>query len=448
MIKKTTNYSSNLIKSGSNEVLGIWDKIRKRDFSGNTGLAIKNTLYQFATSFISKGGSLLFTIIIARMLLPELFGLYSLALSTIVLFSSFADLGIGQTLINFISKESSKKKGNQHGYYNYILKIKVLLTFLAAIILASGAYFISNYYNKPIFLALIAGSFYILSNCLLGFFSNLFQAENNFKPLLKREIMFQALRLILIPLAILITIGYSNQIVLFYIFLALSFSYLVQLIYLYTIRPRYVGRELNKQQKKIVNSFIIILTTTVLSGVFFGYIDVIILGRFVEAQFIGFYQAALTLVASTGALFGFSSVLFPIFNKLSGERLKKGLIKSIRIASLVSLGSILIIFFLGKIAVFLIYGAEYSQSILLLKIMSLLVFIDPLIAIYSAFHISQGRQEFVARYVIFATLLNIALNIALIIWLINYSSYAATIGAGIATIISRGFYLLVLSVKK
>ena len=85
-------------------------RIKKRNFSGNTGQAIKNSGWTTATILVSKIGSLIFTIITARLLMPELFGLYSLALSTISLFALFSDLGIGQSLIKFVVSSRSEKK--------------------------------------------------------------------------------------------------------------------------------------------------------------------------------------------------------------------------------------------------------------------------------------------------------------------------------------------------
>ena len=76
--------------NGENQIKGIFSRIRRRDFSGNSGQAIKNSTFQLATNLVAKIGSLFFTIIIARLLMPELFGLYSLALATILMFSAIS----------------------------------------------------------------------------------------------------------------------------------------------------------------------------------------------------------------------------------------------------------------------------------------------------------------------------------------------------------------------
>ena len=84
----------NVFKEEKNDFKEVLRRVKNRDFSGNTGLAIKNSIYQISTNSFSKIAALIFTIIVARLLMPELFGLYSLALSTILLFSAVSNIGI------------------------------------------------------------------------------------------------------------------------------------------------------------------------------------------------------------------------------------------------------------------------------------------------------------------------------------------------------------------
>jgi stage V sporulation protein B len=161
----------NFFEQEKNEIFSIFNRIRKKDFSGNSGQAIKNSVYQFSTSLVSKLGSLIFTIILARLLLPELFGLYSLSLSVIIVFAVFSELGIGLTLIKFISSELGS--GNEKiasAYLIYFAKIKLFFILVSIIILGIFANLVANtIYQKPIFLALLAGIFYILFIELTGF---------------------------------------------------------------------------------------------------------------------------------------------------------------------------------------------------------------------------------------------------------------------------------------
>ena len=173
----------NILEQEKNDFKEIWRRIIKKDFSGNTGQAIKNSRDQFLTTFVSKTGSLIFTIIFARILLPELFGLYSLALSVILMFAVFSELGIGSALIKYVSK--AKGDGNEKlasAYIIYFRKIKLFFIFVSILLLAIFANFISNtVYQKPIFLALLAGIFYILFIESVNFLESVFQASNNFR---------------------------------------------------------------------------------------------------------------------------------------------------------------------------------------------------------------------------------------------------------------------------
>ena len=99
-------------------------------------LAVKNSGYALLSSIIFKFGGLIFTIIIARMLLPELFGVYSLVLSIITLFLVFADLGLSDTLLRYLSLSIGKKKISQaRSYFRFLLRIKVLAVFTVVIII-------------------------------------------------------------------------------------------------------------------------------------------------------------------------------------------------------------------------------------------------------------------------------------------------------------------------
>jgi len=438
-----------LIKKEEKDIKDILGRIRKRDFSGNTGLAVKNGVYQFSTILVAKIGSLIFTIILARLLMPELFGLYSLALATIIFFAGFSDLGIGTALVRFVSKELSNKKPNTKGYYDYLLKIKFVLTLLASLILILSAYFIANvYYNKPIFYALLAGGLYIFVNSFIGFFSALYHSFNNFKKILIKESIFQILKLIIVPLVVLFSLSFSEEILFLNIILALSFCYLIALLFLVIKKLILKGKELNKKQKTKVNKFILPLTVTILSGVFFGYIDMIMLGHFVDSEFIGYYSVAFALVGSVTAFLGFSAVLFPIFSRLGGKRLERALKKSIKIIIPISLVIIFFIVLLAPFIIKIIYGAEYLDSTLLLRMLVLLVFSGPLTAIYSSYFVSKGNTKLVANLLVSTTILNIILNYVLISILVKQSYFMATIGAVIATLISRYLYLGLLWFKR
>ena len=64
---------------------------------------IKNTVYNTLANITGRLGGLLATILIARILLPELFGVYSLVLSIILLAVTAIDSGINGTQVKYVS---------------------------------------------------------------------------------------------------------------------------------------------------------------------------------------------------------------------------------------------------------------------------------------------------------------------------------------------------------
>lgn len=436
------------------EVGDILGRFKKRDFSGNTGQAVKNSTFQFSTTLVSKVGSLIFTIVVARILLPELFGLYSLALSTILVFSAFSDLGISNTLIKFIS--SSKNNSKSKAYFSYLMKVKLILMSSAIVALFVSSYFIAySYYNKPIFLALAVGALYILFSGFAGIFDGVFQSQNNFKKTFFKEIIFQSLRLTLVPLIILFTIRtFQTEVMLSSIFLVLSFAFLIALLFISISARKQIPflklktNELDKKEKGMLNKFIVALSALTLSNVLFGYIDMIILGRFVEAEFIGYYRAAFSLIASAIPLITFSSALFPLFSRLKGKRLERGLKKSVRITFLIAVPSFILTFILSPLVVRIIFGPQYVLSSNILRLFSVLILFLPLISIYSSYLVSQNKPKRVTISLLASAILNIILNITFVFLLLPYGQLQAVYGVATATIISNIFYLVMLTWRR
>jgi len=449
--------SKEMIKKEGKEVFGILNMFRNRNFIGYTGLAVKNSTYQFLTTGISKGGSLIFTIIIARLLLPELFGLYSLALSTIIVFASFSDFGIGQALTRYISKFLAK--GNEEkakGYLVYLAKIKLILIIISSALLIILARFISNYYyHKPISLALVAGSLYILSYGFISIAEATFFASNKFKYPMYKEILTQVLRLILVPLAIILTISSSlAQDTLFWIISALAFSYFISLLFILVLMKKKISfvskksQDLSKQEKRSLWMFVLPLSATVLSGVFFGYIDIVMLGRYVSAEYIGYYKAAFSLIGGLIPLLGFSVALFPLFSRLKGKRLERGFNRSAKIVLFLSVLALIGTLIFAGLAIRIVFGAEYSQANNLLRILSVLLLCIPISMLYESYFISQGKTKIIAILLVISTLINIIFNYILITWLVQYSFFMAVVGAAIATLISRYAYLFGLMIYR
>lgn len=437
----------------------IFRRLIKRDFSGNTGITVKNGIFQFSTTLFGKIGSLFFTAILARLLMPELFGLYSLALSTITIFATFSEVGIDSTLTRFLSWEFGRKKEKHKArdYTIYLGRLRLFLSFISVLVLIISARFISDtYYQKPLFLALIAGALYILAVGAASFLRSILQASNYFKGVLYNELIFQVVRLIVIPLLILFSLKhlFSNEIILFFIILGLGISYLASLIFSwFSNRKKFKyliedGEKINPSEKKRVNRFIIPAAATVITTIFFGSVDMVMLGRFVLSEYIGYYRAAFTLVAAITPLISFSVVLLPIFSRLKKQQLEIGFKKAVSMTFLLSAVSFLFVFLFAPLLIHIIYGNLYEPAINLLRVFSLILISTPLLSTYISYFAAREKPAVVTKRLIYALIVNIVLNILAILLLKNYGNLAMVYGVTIATIISNWFYMISLMINK
>ncbi|MBT3643112.1 oligosaccharide flippase family protein [archaeon] len=429
----------------------VFLRFRKKDFSGNQGALIKNSTWNLISIFGGKVGSFIFTIVLARMLMPELFGLYSLALSTILFFTIFSELGIGTSMLTYVSKSLGKNDPKKaKSYYNYLLKYKLYLVLFSVLLLAILSNFIANsYYDKPIFYALLSGIIFLPAISLQSYLSSAFHAENNYKYTAYKEILFQVIRLILIPLSILYVLRFSVSIIILWIILLTAISHLIVLFFLKIssnreikfLREKY-PRELNSAEKNDLRKFILPLSLLAFSGLFFGYIDTIMLGHYVEGTYLGYYGAAFSLLGSAAAILGFfPGALLPIFSRMGGKSLKKTFRKTRNWLILISISASVFTFVTSKY-ILMIYGAEYFPAVNILRILSILLIILPLANIYDTYLISRKRTKVIAALLIFSTTINIFLNWFFITRGLKIGMMEAILGAAIATIISRVIYLI------
>ncbi len=431
----------------------LFYRIKKRDFSGSTGLAIKNMSYQFLTSVVAKVGSLIFTVLLARILMPDLFGLYSLALSTLMIFIAISDLGINQTVTRFISKELGRKnKKKAKAYLVYLGKVKIFITSISAILLILSAKLIAeNYYQKPLYLALVVGALFIIFSGLFTILKSLFEAINNFKLIFYQEILFQFTRILLIPVALIFILKLltTESMIVSYVILGISISYLgVLLFYIFNYRKISFFKEkektLTKREKSGLKKFILASSLIIFSGAFFSYADRIILGSFVGPEFIGYYTAAFSIIFASSVFLIFSSALLPVFSRLKKDKLEQLYEKTFGVVLRLSLILFLIFLVFAPLIIKIIFGADYAPAVNILRLFSPLPILLPLIALSTTYLIAVGRPMTISKIFVTSTVLNVVLNYILISKLVAFGPLFGVYGAVIATVVSNIFVLSLL----
>jgi len=411
---------------------------------------VKNSFWGFTATLISRFGALFFTIFIARILMPERYGIFSIAMSIGLFFYIFADIGINASAVRFISAALNNDKKRIGAYYKYLLKIKVILSITFFILLILLAYPISNYVfdNPDLFIPLMAASFYIFVLSFEVFHNQLFYTIEKAKFISLRETLVQLLKIITAAI-IFLFVAIKYQIL--GIFLGLAFIHLIALIiilsYFKKNFPELFRKDSDTIDKKNVLRFVKFLTISSISSVFFMNVDSIMLGIFLGAslvEYVGFYKAAFSMVIGITTLLAAPNlVLLPIFTKISKEETVKVFDKILRFVILLSIPSSIGILILGEYFIKLFFGAPFAQAAAPLSILGFAIL--PIVSLSILLHLYSAKKmpEVFAKIIFTISILNVILNFIFIKIFIKISPEMAIKGAAIATLISWIIYFII-----
>jgi len=403
-------------------------------------------------NFLNRLGALIFTILLARVLFPENFGLYSLTMSIAFVFMTFADLGINEVLIRYFS--FCKNKNKKAAYFQYIFKIKIFLSLLVSFILLITAYPLSFFiFRKPQLLyPLIFSSLFIFSSSIVFFFSLFFYAVKKTKYIALGEIISQIVKFtITILIFVLLSSIYYILGIIAGLILTNSIVLLFLILWIKKLTPSIFKKVKEKIDKKQVIKFLGYVAIVTMTGILFTYIDTLMLGFFVSFSYIGYYRVAFSLIFGLISLFTYLGlVLLPVFSSIGNKRLEKAFNRSLRFILIFSIPCTFGVLALGKYIIRILYGYEYLPAAFPLYILSFLLITWIPTTVMLTIFLSKGKPKTIAKINLISLFLDIILNYILISSLLKISELWAITGAAFATIISRYFlfFYTIKTIKK
>jgi len=405
---------------------------------------IKNSFWSIFSAVISRIGGLIFTIILARFLFPEGYGLFSIVLSVVMIFQTFADLGINMSLVRYLAVSVEKNKKAASSYFRYLLKIKVLLSLFFGVLLLVLAYPIAIlvFKNESLFLPLLVSSLYVFILSIDTFYSNVFYSADKVNYLSLREIINQALRILLVLMVFYLLKSSSHLIGIIISLMIVS----VVLIFFSIFSSKKIMPEIYKKQEakidiKGLNKFIGYMALAGLSYMLFFYVDSLILALFLKPEFVGFYKASFSLVFGVlGFVYFTNSVFVSIFSKIKKSHANLLFHRLIKYSSIIVIPAILGILVLGRYFIRLFYGYDYLPSSLSLYFLVFILFPALNVNLILNIFFAGEKSRLFAKLIFWTSLVNIILNILLIRLFLTISPIWATAGASIAVLISWFFY--------
>ncbi len=395
----------------------------------------RNALYNSSALMVGSISGLFLTVILARILKPENFGIYSLALSVAMLAIAFSNLGIDGAVIRYTAYYVGKgdlKKVRGHLYYFFKIKF-VLALIVSAVLIFSSKELASLFKDERLTLPFIIAGGVIFFASLANFFNSFFVGLQEFRYYFLKQNIYELSRWIFgLPLA--------------FVFLAsgalvgYSIAHLMAFLFLYFIAFSKYG-ELIKGERcepdRSSRKFIGFMTVASVSGVIYTYVDSIMIGYLLNSTEVGFYRASYTIVFTIiGFISSLSAVLFPTFTQLSTQEIVFALKRLNRYVSTIAFPAAAGLFFLSEELIRIVYGTDYLSAIPAMMVLSFALIPGAFNYLGTIFN-SKERADISAVIITASMLLNVVLNYFLII-------YMGIAGAALATVISRFFFIIVI----
>jgi O-antigen/teichoic acid export membrane protein len=394
-------------------------------------------IYNESLQKIAKGASLVFIgllgalfptfigkLIIIRYWTEDEYGIFSLAITILVILSTVSTLGLSFGVSRSIAYARGK---NEYEKIPDLISTSILICLIVSIVLSSIIFILSDFISvgifneqglaNPIKIFSIAIPFLTLINVIVS----IFRGFDRVKPTV---IFHQLLWNLLFPIFLIVVVFIDkNFINIFYTYISAIIITSIILI-LYSIR--FVKRKNYPPIRFFKSNFnkeLIIFSLPLLGTSIFNLIitwtDTLMLGVFNGTFYVGLYNGALPLATFiTFPLTALLSIYVPIFSGLYAKKLFKGIRRNFSVVTkwlcLATLPIFLILFlYPGQILNFL-FGQSYTAAANVLRILALGFMINNFLGPNGATLISMGKSSFIFISSLTAALINIILNYSLI----------------------------------
>ncbi|MEW6407228.1 MAG: flippase [Patescibacteria group bacterium] len=366
----------------------------------------KNTVFLLIARSVFKAFMAAMTIVLARFLGVENFGIYSTAVAFAAIFLVFNDLGMNTYLI----REGSRDKTKLPVLFGNGLVIELIMSLILYFAIVVAAIILKYPPQVISLISLIAIATLIYEGRKI--FEGVFCVNLKFKIIGWQQIFYSVLLFILTLLVVLknpdlkniayVQIFVSVVILLFFIFILLKF-----------LKPKVV---LSQIYPMLTGAFAFCLSHFFF--IIYFQTDTVILSIFKDSHDVGLYSAVYRLVV---AIFIFSQIILqtcmPVIYRIAmseREKLKRIYRVLVKYLGTFGLAASCGLFFLAKPIVLLAYGKKYEGAIIILQILAWFIFLKFLSSVFSTYLLSTSKQNRRAAIQGVAAFLNLVLNLILI----------------------------------
>lgn len=383
----------------------------------------KNMYFNGVSMVVRFVTAILQSIIVARFLGPHSFGSYTLVTVIFIVAGILTNLGLASVGTKYISEFSGEEnRTTRSKILAYILKIKMIMVLVVAVILLVAARRLAVFYGDPqLHIFIVITALTLIPSEIVVAFESVIRGMQEYKYLAYRTLLIAPLRILLS--FVLLSLGHGIMallwLTLFVSFceLILFFSFLkVKMGFSFSLRgplPEELRKKIWKYNWQV--AIIIIFDTIVWerSAVFF-------LGKFHPGAQVAFYGLAYNIVERAMVFFPtiFSGVLMPVFSESYGKNdlrvLQKVYVNSLRYLALISIPVCVIIMMFSPTVIGFLYGSEYLPAAQILNILLISGCLKVISSSSSSVQYGTENQDFILKIGSILAVFNIVLALIFI----------------------------------
>ena len=405
----------------------------------------KGTAIVFAGNIIGLLLGFATKVLIVRYTTQAEFGIYSLAVALVSIFSLISTLGLQQGAARYISVLRGDEERTK-AVAASALQIGIATGLASFLIL----YFSSEFISKRIFniseftKALRIVSLSIPFAVVVNIFISIFRGYGIIKP----KVYFQDLGrplIFLLSILILIALGLPFISILYAYVFSIAIVAISLLLLAYKKLDIHIFDIKAGNLKKELLSFSTPLLSVGLMWMIFNWTDTLMLGYFRGAEDVGLYNVGIALakllIFPLGAL---AFVFLPIAGDLYSKNLMPELKRTYQVLTKwvfsITLPVFLIFFLFPEVVLTFIFGERYAGAALILRILSLGFMFHTFMGANGMTLMVLGKSKILMWIALFGAVLNVLLNYSLI-------PLYGVVGAAIATTVSYFVFNIITSVK-
>jgi stage V sporulation protein B len=401
---------------------------------------IKNSVLNIINQSIALVASFITSVIVARILKPENYGIFNMTLWLTGIFSWIVSLGLIDAVTKYVAEYRGKREdANVNSVILFVMRIEIFVSILFTIILVVFSTPIADYFfskNESIYFALAFMG--LLPGVVTAVFSASIDGMQKFE-------YFTKFTVVTTPIAFAAKVGilYAGYRINGLLVVNLIFSFINTAFFWSVLRKEGISFWGNKDNldDEVIKNKIVRYNWTVtgiqfMSKIVWDKSENFFLGRYCSAIQLGYYNLAfnvaqrfMTLLPST-----FWRVLFPAMSEYFGsgdkEKIERLFYLSSRYIAFVSFPVGVAGIVLAYPLINYMYGAEYIGSKYALQIFFFSMMVTALSKPGSAILYGMEKQGFILRYSAILAVVNIGLSF----WLIpRYGALGAALCYSIVT---------------